>query len=75
MPNPLLPLALAGAIFVCGALKASAEASSACALTAPRYETKAHKRPVPEEIKFLGGARVVRPVAEPCPRGRREADA
>ena len=66
------------AVFALAALWLGGEtawASQGCPATAPRFEPKTAKRPAPEAVKFLGGARLTRPVAEPCLRRAASADA
>lgn len=74
MSKSPLVLACLGAFFLLGAEGAvAAPGAETCPVAAPRFEPKLRKRPAPEEARFLGGARLSRPVAAPCLRRAGEA--
>jgi hypothetical protein len=65
--------ALAGALISAGAANAAPGAGETCGILAPRYQPKTRSTQS-EPVRFLGGARLHRPVAAPCPKRGRPVD-
>ena len=74
-PSLVVVAAFAGVLISAGAAMATEPTvSQPCRILAPRYEPKA--RPAQSEaVRWLGGARLHRPVATPCTPSRRPVDA
>jgi hypothetical protein len=76
-PSLVVIAAFAGALLWLGAAPAKAaepDGSEPCRSLAPNFEPKARSAQ-PEAVRWLGGARLSRPVATPCPPSQRPADA
>jgi hypothetical protein len=73
-PPFVIVAAFTGALIWLGVAQANAAESGACRILAPRYELKA-RSPNTQPVRFPGGARLIRPVATPCPPSRRSVDA
>ncbi len=58
-----------------GPAKAGAAQSEPCRIIAPRYEPKTAHSPQSDAVRWLGGAKLSRPLAAPCPPSRRPVDA
>ena len=70
-PSLLVVVAFAGLLIWLGAAPARAAGASegdACRILAPRYEPKAARPSGVQSVRWPGGAKLWRPVAEPCPR-------
>jgi hypothetical protein len=68
-PSLLVVAAFAGLLIWAGATPARA-AGEGCRILAPRYEPKAARPSGAQPVRWLGGAKLWRPVAEPCPPSR-----
>ena len=67
-PSLIVAVAFAGVLIWLGAAPARAAAADGCRLLAPRYEPKAARPSGAQLVRWPGGAKLWRPVAEPCPR-------
>jgi hypothetical protein len=68
-PSLIVVIAFAGVLIWLGAAPArAADAGDACRQLAPRYEPKAARPAGAQPVRWPGGAKLWRPVAQPCPR-------
>jgi hypothetical protein len=75
-PSLAFVAACAAVLISLGAAQAAAPSpGEPCRSLSPRYEPKAAHSPQTDIVRWLGGAKLSRPVATPCPPSRRPVDA